>query len=239
MGLDMSEFAPAESYSSLNKLFTRALKAQRSIDPDPLAVIAPCDALITDCGQINQGRAYQIKGMAYDTAALLGEHYAGEVERLEGGDYANFYLSPRDYHRYHAPMDLKIESLTHIPGRLYPVNMPLLENKLNLFIENERVILQASDRWGRRHFLVLVGALNVGKMVVTFDERIHTNTAPGPARHYRYETPIPLKKGELFGWFEMGSTIVMLSQKGALDYKIEAGEKVRFAQTIGRLKENR
>lgn len=239
MGLDMREFAPTESYPSLNRLFTRALVAQRNLDPDPRAVVAPCDALITDRGQISRGQAYQIKGMAYDTAALLGEHYVDEAERLEGGAYANFYLSPRDYHRYHAPMDLQIESLTHIPGRLYPVNMPLLKRKLNLFIENERVILQAADRRGRRHFLVLVGALNVGKMVVTFEERIHTNTAPGPVRHYRYERPIPLKKGELFGWFEMGSTIVMLSQKGALEYAIEAGSKVRFAQTIGKLKEER
>jgi phosphatidylserine decarboxylase len=135
-------------------------------------------------------------------------------------------------------MDLEVESVTHIPGRLYPVNMPLLNNKLNLFIENERVILQAADRQGRRHFLVLVGALNVGKMVVTFEERIHTNAAPGPGRHYRYEKPILLKKGELFGWFEMGSTIVMLSEAGALEYGIEAGSKVRFAQTIARLKEN-
>jgi phosphatidylserine decarboxylase len=238
MGLEMGEFAPAESYTSLNRLFTRALKAERSIDPDPRAVIAPCDALITDLGRITGGEAYQIKGMAYDTAALLGEYHAAEAKRLEGGDYANFYLSPRDYHRYHAPMDLEVESVTHIPGRLYPVNMPLLKNKLNLFIENERVILQTTDRQGRCHFLVLVGALNVGKMVVTFEERIHTNTAPGPARHYRYETPIPLKRGELFGWFEMGSTIVMLSEAGALKYEIEAGSKVRFAQTIARLEES-
>jgi len=130
-----------------------------------------------------------------------------------------------------------VESLTHIPGRLYPVNMPLLRNKLNLFIENERVVLAARDAAGRRHFLVLVGALNVGKMVVTFEERLHTNAVPGPARHFRYETPVRLAKGELFGWFEMGSTIVMLSEPEAVTYRIEAGQKVRFAQTIATLKE--
>ena len=237
MGLNMEEFAPTESYPSLNRLFTRALKAQRSIDPDPAAVISPCDALITDVGTIREGQAYQIKGMAYAMAGLLGEHYVGEAEGLEGGSYANFYLSPKDYHRYHAPMDLTIESLTHIPGRLYPVNMPLLRNKLNLFIENERVVLAARDAAERRHFLVLVGALNVGKMVVTFEERVHTNAAPGPVRHYRYETPVRLSKGELFGWFEMGSTIVMLSEKGALEYRLTPGQKVRFAETIATLKE--
>jgi len=82
-----------------------------------------------------------------------------------------------------------------------------------------------------------VGALNVGKMVVTFEERVHTNASPGPARHYRYETPVRLAKGELFGWFEMGSTIVILSENGALEYLLASGQKVRFAETIATLKE--
>jgi len=82
-----------------------------------------------------------------------------------------------------------------------------------------------------------VGALNVGKMVVTFEERVHTNASPGPARHYRYESPVRLAKGELFGWFEMGSTIVMLSEPEALKYQIETGQKVKFAQAIATLKE--
>ncbi len=237
MGLDMSEFAPAQSYSSLNRLFIRALRSKRSIDSDPKIVISPCDALITDLGQIERGCAYQIKGMAYETEALLGEHFSNEAQLLEGGDYANFYLSPKDYHRYHAPMDLEIESVSHIPGRLYPVNMPLLKSKLNLFVENERVVLKVRDNRGYRHFIVLVGALNVGKMTLTFEERIRTNTAPAPARLYSYKEPIFLKKGELFGWFEMGSTIVMLSQKGAIEYLIEAGNRVLFAQKIARMKE--
>ncbi len=237
MGLDMSEFAAPESYESLNALFTRALVKPRSFDPDPRVVISPCDARITDCGKIEGGEAHQIKGMAYGVAELLTSEYAQEAKALEGGEYANFYLSPKDYHRYHIPFDLSVESVVHIPGRLYPVNMPLLKNKPRLFIENERVILACRDRAGRRHFLILVGALNVGKMVVSFEPRIHTNAEPGDPRCYRYETPVILKKGELFGWFEMGSTIVCFSEPGSLEYILKVGEKVRFGQSIGRLKE--
>jgi len=237
MGLEMGEFKPPESYPTLNALFTRGLERPRSFDPDPAVVISPCDARISDYGTVTTGEAHQIKGMAYSVAGLLTEAYAGETEGLEGGPYANFYLSPRDYHRYHIPFDLEVESVTHVPGKLYPVNMPLLKNKLNLFIENERVILACRDRVGRRHFLILVGALNVGKMVVSFEPRIHTNGEPGPARTYRYEEPVSLKKGELFGWFEMGSTIVVLSEPGSLEYGLEIGRKVRFGESIGRLKE--
>ena len=237
MGLDMSEFDPPSSYPTLNKLFTRELKKPRFIDPEPKNIISPCDALITDFGKIEAGRAYQIKGMAYDTANLLGENYRDEIELLEGGDYANFYLSPKDYHRYHSPMDLRVDSLTHIPGKLYPVNMPLLKGKLNLFIENERVIVSGRDLQGKRHFLVLVGALNVGKMVVTFENRLKTNIALGSVTHFKYSKPIELQKGELFGWFEMGSTIVMLSEKDTIEYNLSIDQKVKFADLIATLKE--
>ncbi len=237
MGLDMSEFALVTSYQTLNRLFTRELKEPRAIDSNPKSVISPCDALITDFGTIENGQAYQIKGMAYDTANLLGEYYLDEVKSLEGGEYANFYLSPRDYHRYHIPMDLSVETLTHIPGKLFPVNMPLLKGKLNLFIENERVILATRDFRGKRHFIILVGALNVGKMVVTFEKRLKTNISNSEVSHFEYDEPITLKKGELLGWFEMGSTIVMLSEKDSLSYNLNINQKVKFSDVIATFKE--
>ncbi|WP_457606240.1 phosphatidylserine decarboxylase [Nitratifractor sp.] len=237
MGLEMGEFRSPEEYPTLNALFIRALEREREMDPDPDVMISPCDAKISDFGTIEKRQAYQIKGMPYDTAGLLGPEYTADLEPLEGGAYANFYLSPRDYHRYHIPFDLEVESVTHIPGKLYPVNMPLLKNKLNLFIENERVVIAVRDANGRRHFLVLVGALNVGKMVVRFEPRIHTNGELRSPAHYRYEEPVKLSKGELFGWFEMGSTIVILSERGSIDYELQIGQKVHFAQSIGRLKE--
>jgi phosphatidylserine decarboxylase len=235
MKLDMSAFEPTDSYPSLNALFTRALILNRPFDTDEKVIISPCDALVSEAGYIRNGQAHQIKGMRYDTAALLGSDYAKEIDHLEGGAYINLYLSPKDYHRYHFPMDLDVHSITHIPGKLYPVNMPLLRNKLNLFIENERVVLECSDTRGARHFIVLVGALNVGKMVVTFEPRIQTNANERFRQHYRYEQPKHFKKGELFGWFEMGSTIVMISEKESAHYDVNIGQKVQFAQTIGRL----
>lgn len=233
MGLDMSNFAPVDSYKSLTKLFIRSLKKEPNIDAKITSVISPCDGQIVAFGKIENGLAYQIKGMEYSTRELIGKENSESLEILEGGEYINFYLSPKDYHRYHMPFDVKVLSVLHIPGKLYPVNMPLLKNKKNLYIENERVVIEVLDRFGHKHFIVLVGALNVGKMVVTFEDAIKTNENGNSRAYYKYEEPKPLKKGELFGWFEMGSTIVILSQKDAIKWSVELNQKVTFADVLG------
>ena len=237
MKLDMSQFEVPERYPSLNALFTRSFRLTPKQPLEQGEIISPCDALVTEVGAVHDSMAMQIKGMTYDLAALLSGRYAKDLALLEGGAYINLYLSPRDYHRYHMPFDLEVLSLLHIPGKLYPVNMPLLRNKLNLFVENERVILECRDRQGAKHYIVLVGALNVGKMVVTFEQRLKTNVHARQRSYYTYETPVRLQIGELFGWFEMGSTILMFSQKEALSYSVPTGKKVSFGEPIGRLAE--
>ncbi|MBN2824826.1 MAG: phosphatidylserine decarboxylase [Campylobacterales bacterium] len=233
LGLDMREFDKPSSYKSLNQLFTRELKTPREINPNH-TLVSPVDALISDCGKIEEGRAYQIKAMDYQLDELLGKHYTGFDKMLEGGEYINFYLSPKDYHRYHIPFDMDILSVTHIPGKLYPVNNPSLRKRKNLFIENERVVVYGKDRSGKIHFIVLVGALNVGKMVINFDDRIKTNAKSDTASHYSYSS-LKMKIGELLGWFEMGSTVVLLSQQDAIIPDVQVGQKVKFGERIGGL----
>ena len=235
MGLDMRNFAPANSYPSLKDLFIRELKNAPSIDASRTSVISPCDSKVIAFGKIEKATAYQIKGMEYNTNELLGDKNSVRDEFLNGGSYINFYLSPKDYHRYHMPFDVKVLSLLYIPGKLYPVNMPLLKSKKNLYLENERVVLEVLDRFNHRHFIILVGALNVGKMVVTFEPRLKTNTKDAKEFRYTYSEPKELKKGDMFGWFEMGSTIVILSDKGALNWSVELNQKVSFADVIGEL----
>lgn len=234
MGLDMSEFDAAESYPTLNALFTRRFKIMRSFAAAPEAMISPCDSLITELGTIQDGLALQIKGMSYSVDALLGEEIAGGAKKtLEEGLFVNFYLSPRDYHRYHAPMDMEVTKAVHIPGKLYPVNIPSLKKRIDLFIENERVVLECLGAGGRRFFLVLVGALNVGKMEVGFEPRISTNSVLTPSS-YTYEG-LRLAKGDDFGCFQMGSTIVMLCEKGMMEAAVRSGQTVRFGERIGTL----
>ena len=235
MGLDMSEFENPSRYLTLNKLFTRAFQVEKEITQDENVMISPVDALVTDYGEIVEGKAYQIKGMEYDLSELFGQHHQDATKAVDGGQFVNLYLSPKDYHRYHTPDKLKVKSLTHIPGKLYPVNFPLLRNKQNLFIENERVIIECEDMKGHTFVMVLVGALNVGKMVVTFEENINTNSEIREPRHYDYNN-VTLEKGELFGWFEMGSTILLFSQKDVFSPELAINQKVSFAEPIGKFK---
>ena len=234
MGLDMSEFKKPCCYETLNKLFTRALEKPRPLPKDENLFISGADALITDAGTIKEGRAYQIKGMCYSIKELFGPYHQEAAVKVEGGEFINFYLSPRDYHRYHMPMRLKVNTLTHIPGKHYPVNFPLLRNKRDLFIENERVIIECEDEKGRVQVLVLVAALNVGQMVITFEKNVRTNSEIREPIHYRYDN-LWVERGELYGWFEMGSTILTFSQKGSIVPKVAINQKVSFGDILGKI----
>ncbi len=232
MGLDMSEFKQPEEYATLNALFTRSLVRPREFSRDAKDFISPCDSLVSECGRLKDDHALQIKGMSYSVKELLTDEIAAEnLEKLQEGTFINFYLSPKDYHRYHMPCDLRINRAIHVPGKLYPVNMPALKNIKNLFIENERVVIEAVTPEGKLMYLVLVGALNVGKMQVSFEPRLVTNDADAYKRPYEFKE-LSLKKGDDFGCFEMGSTIVIITEKETLDLHVKAGQNVKFTQNI-------
>ncbi|MDQ1268602.1 MAG: phosphatidylserine decarboxylase, partial [Campylobacterota bacterium] len=119
--------------------------------------------------------------------------------------------------------------------KFYPVNMPSLKKRLNLFVENERVVLLCETTEKKRFYMVLVSALNVGVMQVSFEPKIKTNADALRSSAYSYDN-IYLKKGDDFGCFEMGSTIVILAQKDMLDIHVSAGEHVKYGDTIAELK---
>ena len=142
MKLDLKEFKNSKHYKSLNELFTRDLIIKREIDSSKDIFISPTDSLITECGKLKNDTALQIKGMEYSVEELLTYYCRDNFSKLENGEFMNFYLSPRDYHRYHAPVDFKLKKLIHVPGKLYPVNLKYLNKELELFVQNERVVLE-------------------------------------------------------------------------------------------------
>ena len=236
MGLDMSDFHHPSAYKSLNKLFTRRLREGRKFSLEDEDFISPCDSYISACGSINRELALQIKGMEYNTDAILGSNFTQEDKNIiHDGTFVNFYLSPKDYHRYHIPTNLKVLKAVHIPGKFYPVNVPSLNKQVNLFIENERVVILCETTSGKKFYMILVSALNVGVMQVAFEPKIQTNATATSEQSYEFEN-LFLDKGDDFGCFEMGSTIVILAQKGLLELDVKAGDNVKFAQTIAKIK---
>jgi phosphatidylserine decarboxylase len=232
MGLNMSEFKNARYYKSLNDLFTRELIITREIDKSKDVIISPTDSLITQCGQIKEDIALQIKGMEYSVEELLTYYCTSNFEKVKNGSFMNFYLSPKDYHRYHAPCDFNLLKLVHVPGKLYPVNLKYLNKELELFVQNERVILECETN-GKIFYMVFVGALNVGQMVFEFEDRVETNIDAKEMKVYTYEN-IEITKGECLGYFKMGSTVVMLWEDSMVELEDLLNKDVRFGQKIAR-----
>ena len=234
MHLDLKEFEPCENYPTLNALFTRKLLSPRPFTAQEEIFISPCDSFISALGTIEQQLALQIKGRAYCVSDLLSDYVLGSSkQKLEDGYYLNFYLSPKDYHRYHVPIDMRVTKAIHVSGKLYPVNFKWLNKVDGLFCENERVILECYSKDEKLFYMVFVGALNVGKMCFHFDERIQTNAKASMEQLYVYDNLL-LKKGDELGYFQMGSTIVMLFEKESFMPLVEEGTKISFAQTLGK-----
>ena len=233
MGLNMSEFKNARYYKSLNDLFTRELIIKREIDETQDVIISPTDSLITQCGQIKDDIALQIKGMEYSVEELLTYYCTSNFEKIKNGSFMNFYLSPKDYHRYHAPCDFRLSKLIHVPGKLYPVNLKYLNKEFELFVQNERVILECETN-GKIFYMIFVGALNVGQMVFEFEDRVETNNDAKEMKVYTYDN-IEITKGECLGYFKMGSTVVILWENDMVELENLLNKDVKFGQKIAKI----
>jgi phosphatidylserine decarboxylase len=172
--VDLSECEiPSGGFRTFNEFFTRPLKGgARPLDPDAGAILSPADGKVEDAGSIDERAALRIKGRRYELGELLGD--PGEADRLAGGTFVVVYLSPRDYHRVHAPVSGEVRVGRHIGGTLYPVNRIGVEHVPGLFAKNERVVIaQRSERFGEV-VTVMVAALVVGGIVVRFDPSLVT-----------------------------------------------------------------
>ncbi|MDC0933017.1 phosphatidylserine decarboxylase [Arcobacteraceae bacterium] len=235
LGLDMREFEKASSYKTLNKLFTRELKIDRQLDTNESHFISPADSFVSESGNIQDETACQIKGMSYSVKELLTQEIIYDnLQRLKNGTFMNFYLSPKDYHRYHASFDCKVTKLIHVPGKLYPVNFTYLNKQESLFVENERVIMECVTSNNQLFYMVFVGALNVGKMVFNCEPRIKTNTSVCHPTVFEYED-LTINKGDCLGYFEMGSTVLMFWEKEMVELDNIINTKVKFGEVISRI----
>lgn len=238
-GVDWREAAlPPEQYQSIQEFFCRALKpGVRPIDPDPLSLISPVDATVAQAGSIHDGTLLQAKGLTYTVADLLVDHK--EARRYEGGWYATLYLSPRDYHRIHAPAEGTVRECTYVPGSLWPVNRKAVGRLPRLFVRNERLITYLDTPAFGRVAIVKVGACMVGGIRVTYDAGLRATHQRGPAEHRCYPHPHAITKGEELGRFEFGSTVILLAEPGRWnlsgslrpDAPVRVGQPLAHAET--------
>ncbi|MCG9722390.1 archaetidylserine decarboxylase [Shewanella sp. Isolate7] len=220
--IDMSEAAESapEAYASFNQFFTRALKPGiRPLCEDDDYIVHPVDGAVSQCGPIKEGRIFQAKGHEYSSLALLGDQ-ADDAKRFEGGNFATIYLAPKDYHRIHMPIKGTLSKMTYVPGELFSVNPLTAENVPGLFARNERVVAIFETEIGPMA-MVLVGATIVASIETVW---AGTVTPPTGKKVFTWDYPtegpeaITLDKGDEMGRFKLGSTVVMLFAKDALEH---------------------
>lgn len=222
-------------FLSLNAFFTRELAdGARPIDGDTCAVVSPADGILSAAGAIQTGRLFQAKGLNYTLEDLLTVDTA-RVDAFVHGRFMTIYLAPYDYHRVHAPFSGRLDALHYVPGDLFSVNDASVRRVRGLFRRNERLVMHFATAFGPAA-VVLVGALNVGSITTPWTGEIRprrrgsTDVLPLPARRPTVE------KGALLGWFNMGSTvIVLLPAETGGDWRPGLGSRLRVGQGIGML----
>jgi len=223
---DVDERALDDGYDSFNAFFTRRLReGARPVDADA-AVVAPSDGLLRSVDRIERGTTIAAKGHAYTIGQLLADD--AEAERYVGGDATTIYLHPRDYHRVHCPCDAVARAVTTVPGRLLPVTDAALAREPMLFARNERLIHHLETAHGAMA-VVMVAAFGVGHMSCAYRQ---VPAHPRQIQRMLCEPGIPLTMGDELGVFHLGSTVVLLTQRGLQPVLPELPIAVRMGQAL-------
>lgn len=218
VNLNEAEIQNIKEFSTFNDFFTRALKkGARPIASDIKAIVNPADGRVSEFGEIYKDAILQAKGHYYSLEALLGGDEK-DAKPFENGSFYTTYLSPKDYHRVHMPLDGKLEKMIFVPGDLFSVNPLTAKNVDNLFARNERVICFFKNEKIGHFALVLVGATIVASIETVFAGVI----APSGGREkniYHYEKEnLSFKKGQEIGRFLLGSTTVCIFPKNKVSF---------------------
>jgi phosphatidylserine decarboxylase len=236
--LDLSE-AKKSNFKSMHDCFTRELKeGARTIDLNPSVMSSPVDAIVGASGPIAGTRVFQAKGFPYTLEDLLGEEE--NIEDWKDGYFVTLRLTSSMYHRFHAPYDCTVEKVRYFSGDTWNVNPIALKRVEKLFCKNERAFIRT--RLGgdgpcanKRIALVPVAAILVASIRLHFLDVLFHLKYSGPKT---FTCDAPYNKGQEMGWFQHGSTIIILAPKGfALCDDVQQGSEVRMGQALMRWKD--
>jgi phosphatidylserine decarboxylase len=221
------------NYTCFNDFFIRHLKPECRI----LAttdVVSPVDGFISEVGSIEEGQILQAKGRYYTVEELLACDKALS-EQFAGGRFATFYLSPKDYHRVHMPIDAVLREMIYVPGRLFSVQPATVRTIPRLFARNQRLIAFFDTEAGLMA-MVLVGATIVGAIGNRWQGELQRSRQK---QHFTYTESKPvIHKGEEMGYFKLGSTVVLLFADGKrihwLDH-LKPGVQVCYGEPLAEL----
>lgn len=237
--VDMSIAANPDpnSYDCFNDFFTRPLaQGQRPIAEEATAITCPADGCISQLGEIKHGQLFQAKGHEYRLVELVGGD-ADIAKHFHDGSFATIYLSPKDYHRVHMPLEGTLESMVHVPGDLFSVNDTTASHVPRLFARNERVVALFNTAAGPMA-VIMVGAMIVASIETVWAGLVTPRKRQVQRTDYQKTQPLTLNKGEEMGQFKLGSTAIVLFGKDACQWseQLQAGSTVKMGEAIGQLK---
>ncbi len=227
--LDLSE-AKKMRFASLHECFIRELKdGARPVDPDPFVLASPCDAIVGACGPIEGTDVFQVKGFPYSLEELLGDRAAAEAHR--DGTFVTLRLTSSMYHRFHAPCDGVATQVRYMSGDTWNVNPIALKRIERLFCRNERAAIQLRvSEHDATITLVAVAAILVASIRLKFLDVERTLREGGPRT---MACDVGVEKGEEMGWFEHGSTIIVLAPAGyCLCDGVAEGSHIRMGERL-------
>ena len=173
---------------------------------DPAVITSPCDGTVLTVGKVSmadstidcvKGRSYRLDefmlgyvGNPADTKSSTASKISNnqinpECQQLiedvasRGNElhYMVIYLSPGDYHRFHSPSIHRGHYRRHIAGYLQPVKPSYVNQHRDVFKNNERVNIFGDWKKNEFFFTSFVGALNVGSILLDFDDDVVTNVS--------------------------------------------------------------
>jgi phosphatidylserine decarboxylase len=220
------------AYACFNDFFIRYLKLEHR----PIAkasLVSPVDGVLSQFGLIQQGQLVQAKGHEYGVDELLACTPALS-QSFDGGQFATFYLSPKDYHRIHMPCEGTLREMIYVPGQLFSVQPRTARTIPKLFARNERLVVFFDTQFGLMA-MVLVGAVVVGAINTVWHGDVFRTTTPFFYNYASLEQAIVLEKGEEMGHFKLGSTVILLFAK---DFPVHwqtdlnLGDRVIYGQAM-------
>lgn len=225
--IDLSEaLLPLEDFASVEAVFTRQLRPDARPILGPM--VSPADGTVSQSGPIAVGMAVQAKGLYYSVPELVYGHHASPSADWKPAWAITVYLAPHNYHRVHSPAAGILRQVHYLPGDLWPVNDAYVPFMPRLFAQNERLVFHLDLDGGGSLALVMVGALNVGRIESPFVPGLSTNV-PGQRRGQKWQLPEQaVQAGTELGTFMLGSTVVLI-------FDDIAAKRFRFVQSPVRL----
>ena len=216
-------------YATFNDFFTRELaRDSRKVNPARTTIVSPVDGILSASGSIENDQIFQAKGRNYGLHDLLATDF-DEANQFINGSFAAIYLAPYNYHRVHAPLSAELRAARYVPGDLFSVNTATASGVPNLFARNERLICHFHTDAGPMA-LIFVGALNVGSITTPWTGEIRPRKK-GVVEELVLRSSVSriVSKGDLLGWFNMGST--RLPQSARCDSDGSRGQRQKTSSS--------